>query len=67
MDEMQDPNMASKKVGKGKDPIIEMSPKREEETEIDVGALGPTYDDRRCCMDDGIVYRWGDVYQMFQE
>lgn len=65
MDELQDPNLASKKARKGKDPVIEVSPDREEETEVDVGAPRPTYDDTRCCMDPSIVYKWGDIYQMF--
>jgi len=45
MDELQDPNLASKKARKGKDPVIEVSPDREEETEVDVGAPRPTYDE----------------------
>jgi hypothetical protein len=36
-------------------PIIEVSPKIED-TKVDVGALGPTYNDTRCCMDPDIVY-----------
>jgi len=44
-----------------------VSPDRNEEIEVDVGSLGPTYDDTRCCMDPDIVYKWVDIYQIFQQ
>jgi hypothetical protein len=65
MDEMQDPDMASKKARNGKYNIIEVIPDGEEDTEVDFGVSGPTYDETRCCMDVGIVYIWGDVYTIF--
>jgi hypothetical protein len=44
-----------------------VSPDREEEIEVEVGTLGPIYNDIICCMDHDVVYKWGEVYYMFQQ
>jgi hypothetical protein len=58
--------MAYKKDRKQKDPIIELSPNCEKaEIEIYIGILRPTYTDMKCCMGPNIVFKWGDLYQIF--
>lgn len=68
MDELQDFDMASRKASRQKKPIIELSPDREEvELEMDIGIPGPSCGNMKCCMELGIVFKWGDLYQMFWE
>jgi len=49
--------------------VIEISLDREEaiNLDIEVGALGPMYEDTQCNMDVGTTYKWGDIYYMFKE
>lgn len=60
--------MDSKKSRNQKEPTIELSLDREEvELEINISTPRPTYVDMKCCIKIVIVFKWGDLYQMFCE
>jgi hypothetical protein len=46
-----------------KTPIVEIPSGRDEE--IDIDTPGPVYDDTQCFIDKETSFKWGEVYQMF--
>jgi hypothetical protein len=57
--------MASNKPTKQKEPVIELGSLAKLDTKVGVSRL--VYGDTRCSMDIGTTYKWGDLYQMFNE